>query len=344
MLNSHQILALQEVKGIGRKTVQKLVRAIDHTPGSLEELFETLKSVEEEVSYYSAPSKGEVRDGYESSKQILSACKKQDIAPIGITNPRYPSRLKKIDDPPVLLYAKGNTQSLNGENMIAVVGTREPSGEGKKAGLKAGRVLAESEVTVVSGLAHGCDESAHVGCLDEDGTGVAVLAHGLDMVYPEENEWIAEDLLDYEGCLVSEYPPGTDPTRNFFVERDRIQSGLSDGVLVIETTVDGGTMHTVRSAEQQKRPVACFVPSEGMRERESVQGSLELIRDDRATPIKAGALTAESLLDLFPTHSTWESDVPRNKKDTGGGHGSSDPDTSKSTNEPRQTDLFEDDT
>lgn len=342
MLNSHQILALQQVKGIGRKTVQKLVQAIGHTPEDLEELCETLESVEEEVSYYSAPSKEEIRDGYESSKQILSACKRHDIATIGITSPKFPSRLEKIEDPPTLLYGKGNTQSLDGENMIAVVGTREPSSEGKEAGLKAGRELARSKVTVVSGLAYGCDESAHVGCLNKDGTGVVVLAHGLDVVYPEENEWIAKDLLDYEGCLVSEYPPGTDPTRNSFVERDRIQSGLSDGVLVIETTSDGGTMHTVRSAEEQKRPIACVVPSDGIRERESVKGNLELIREDRATPVKVSSITAESLLEIFPTHSTWEPGGPRNEQDTESGIEENESDTSRSNSEPRQKDLFED--
>jgi DNA processing protein len=118
--------------------------------------------------------------------------------------------------------------------------------------------------------------------------GVAVLAHGLDTVYPAANRGLAARLLDKGGCLVSEYPVGTPPARTSFAERDRIQSGLSDGVFVIETDIKGGTMHTVRFSRNQQRPLGCVSHPKKWLSEEKTQGNQKLIADGWATPIPNG--------------------------------------------------------
>lgn len=115
----------------------------------------------------------------------------------------------------------------------------------------------ETGATVVSGLAIGCDTAAHSGCLSVHGETIAVLAHGLDRVYPAVNRELVGEILDTGGCLLSEYPPKTRPFPANFVERDELQAGLSDGVIVVETGVKGGTMHTVRFSQEQRKPLAC---------------------------------------------------------------------------------------
>jgi DNA processing protein len=152
-----------------------------------------------------------------------------------------------------------------------------------------------SGFAIVSGLAHGCDTLAHKGCVDVGGVGVAVLAHGLDKVYPAANKSLAQKLLDCGGCLVSEYPLGMTPMKTAFAERDRLQSGLSDCVLVIETDVKGGTMHTVRFARQQDRLLACIDHPEAWWGQPKVQGNRQMIADRWAVPIADGDALASLL-------------------------------------------------
>ena len=115
-----------------------------------------------------------------------------------------------------------------------------------------------------------------------------MLAHGLDKVYPAANRNLANRLVEQGGCLVSEYPVGSKPARSAFVERDRIQSGLSEAVLVIETGVNGGTMHTVRFARDQKRLLACIDYTEQFSAQNKAEGNWKLIKDEDAIPIRNG--------------------------------------------------------
>ena len=197
----------------------------------------------------------------------------------------YPKRLRQIDDPPVVLFVKGEVQALHASESIAIVGTREPSHLGEQAAESAGRLAAEAGIAVVSGLALGCDTKAHRGCVDANGVGVAVLANGLDRVYPAANRELANRILDRGGCLVSESPVGTKLTRWAFAYRDRIQSGLSDRVLVIETDIKGGTMHTVKYSRRQQRPLACIHHPEQFLSDSKTRGNQKLIHDGTAVGI-----------------------------------------------------------
>ncbi len=212
----------------------------------------------------------------------------------------YPARLRKTPSPPAILYVKGSTDGLHATRGLAVVGTREPTLYGKEVAKRSGRTAAEAGFVIVSGLAHGCDTYAHEGCLEGRGIGVAVMAHGLDKVYPAANRGLAESLLENGGCLASEYPVGTSPVRSAFTARDRIQSGLSDGVLVIETNVRGGTMHTVRFAQDQDRAVACILHPERYRSQDKTKGNRKLIEDGCAKPVRDGNALKQFLEGLKP--------------------------------------------
>lgn len=228
-------------------------------------------------------------DGYEEiwskTGHGLAQCHDAGVYAVPYFDERYPKRLRNIDDPPVVLFVKGQIEALHGARSVAIVGTRKPTSFGERAAHSAGKLAAESGIVVVSGLALGCDAKAHEGCVESDGVGVAVLAHGLDRVYPAANRDLADRILDCGGCLVSELPVGVKPTRWAFAYRDRIQSGLSDRVLVIETDVKGGTMHTVDFSRKQRRPLACIEHPPSVTPASQSKGNRKLIDEDAAVGI-----------------------------------------------------------
>jgi DNA processing protein len=217
------------------------------------------------------------------------------ISAFSLHDKEYPARLRMTPDPPAVLFVKGNAAALQKLEAIAIVGTREPTDYGESVARTSGNTAAQVGFVVVSGLAHGCDTFAHEGCLEASGAGVAVMAHGLDKVYPAANRELAARLLDSGGCLVSEYPVHAAPARSAFAERDRIQSGLSEGVLVIETDTVGGTMHTVRFCRDQGRRLACIQHPKKWLNEEKTRGNQKLIADRWAVPIRDN----DALLDFL---------------------------------------------
>lgn len=240
----------------------------------------------------------EVSAAWRRSEDELGAGSECGVRAIAFYDEGFPARLRKMPDPPAVLFVKGDEKGLHAEKGLAVVGTREPTGFGRKVAHRSARTAVEAGYAIVSGLAHGCDTHAHEGCAEARGIGVVVLAHGLDRVYPAGNRDLAERLLGGGGCLTSEYPVGTAPARAAFADRDRIQSGLSDGILVIETDVKGGTMHTVRFAGAQGRPVACIEHGDRFRGEKKVRGNRMLIDERRAEPIANGEALLTFLADL----------------------------------------------
>jgi DNA processing protein len=182
---------------------------------------------------------------------------------IGITtyyDEDFPSMLRATinedgkEDPPMILYYKGN---INITNMpcIAVIGTREITDFGKQAGLFLTKLFALKGFCIVSGLAIGCDTIGHQGALAVGGKTIAFLAHGLDYVYPLENEGLAQEIVNNGGLLMSEYPIGIGVNRYNLVARDRLQAGMSLGTLVIQTGVNGGTMHAANTTLRAQKPL-----------------------------------------------------------------------------------------
>jgi len=165
----------------------------------------------------------------------------------------YPSRLKEIYDYPPVLYVRGNLPA-DDEPCLAIVGTRRPTIYGRQVTEEVVADLARSEITIVSGLARGIDSVAHRAALDTGGKTVAVFASGLDIVYPGENAKLAQAIMEH-GALVSEYPLGVKPRAENFPLRNRIMSGLSLGVLVVEAGERSGGLITAHQALEQNREV-----------------------------------------------------------------------------------------
>ena len=184
------------------------------------------------------------------SEYNIEVCNKDDIY--------YPAEMKKIINMPRVLYYKGNIEIINAYKNIAIIGSRKASREGLKYAYEAGRTAALKGINVVNGLALGCDTEALRGALAENGKCVAVMPAGLDQIVPKSNCLLAEEILEKGGCLVSQYPIGTPVKKYQYVERDYIQSGISQGVVVIESQEDGGTMHAARHAVRQNRRLACY--------------------------------------------------------------------------------------
>ena len=289
-LDAVALLALMKVKGIGRRGA---IRIVD-TPRDAAD-----PKSHRDIIFGRAErakiSPSELSEAWRKSEQLLEQSATSGIEVYSLFDGDYPTRLRTIPDPPALLFVKGETGSLRGLKSVAIVGTREPTSYGAAVARRSGETSAEAGYVVVSGLAHGCDAFGHEGCLDANGIGIAVMAHGLDKVYPAANRGLAARLLENGGCLVSEYPVGVTPMRSAFAERDRIQSGLSDGVLVIETDFQGGTMHTVRFSREQQRPLACVEHPKKWLCEEKTQGNQKLIADGWATPIPDGPALVQFL-------------------------------------------------
>jgi DNA processing protein len=197
----------------------------------------------------------------------------------------YPDELNSIFDPPLVLYIKGSLSSL-AKPAFAIVGSRNCGTYGRKYAAYFGRELARSGFTVVSGLARGADAEAHRGALDT-GTTAAVLGCGVDVVYPPEHRDLA-DVIAEKGCIISEFPLGTNPERGNFPRRNRIISGLSIGVLVIQAGARSGALITARWATEQGKSVFA-VP--GRIDVDGSTGSNRLIKD--------GAHLAENVRDIL---------------------------------------------
>jgi DNA processing protein len=165
----------------------------------------------------------------------------------------YPALLKEIDDAPPVLYVRGDLSSID-EWAVSVVGTRRPTPYGRQVAEEISHQLASNRICVVSGLARGVDAIAHRAAIQAGGRTVAVLACGLDMVYPPEHAKLAREIVEH-GALLSEYPIGTQPRGDYFPRRNRILSGISLGVLVVEGDVKSGAIITARWANDQNREV-----------------------------------------------------------------------------------------
>jgi DNA processing protein len=187
----------------------------------------------------------------------------------------YPASLREIYDPPLCLYIKGKIPETWPRG-VAVVGSRETSHYGLETAKKLGYQLAYAGVPVISGLARGIDTAAHLGALAAKGTTWAALGCGLDKMYPPENDALAAKIVESGGCLISELPLGTAPDKRTFPMRNRIVSGLSFGVLVIEAGRQSGALITARQALDQGRQVFA-VP--GRIDNPQAQGCHQLIKD-----------------------------------------------------------------
>jgi len=190
-----------------------------------------------------------------SPQRELDDLGKTNVRALIWNDPGYPARLKEIYDPPPVLYVRGDLLPED-ERSVAIVGTRRATVYGREVASAIAGDLARNGVTIVSGLARGVDGVAHRAALDAGTRTVAVLASGVDIIYPREHVSLAEEIANH-GALVSEYPLGIRPDASNFPRRNRIMSGMTLGTLVVEAGESSGALWTVRHALEQNREVFC---------------------------------------------------------------------------------------
>ena len=209
------------------------------------------------------------------AEEILVLCREQGVGILTLKDAAYPERLRTIFDPPVALYTKGSLPAIDSEAAIAVVGTRKATPYGFKLGRKMGFEIARCGGLVLSGIAAGVDSAAADGALRAGGICVGVIGCAIDSVYPVGNDMMYEDVL-LPGALISEYPPGTPTMGKNFPERNRILSGLSVGLVVVEAPGKSGALITASRALDQGREVFA-VP--GAVDMPNSEGANRLIRE-----------------------------------------------------------------
>ena len=244
-------LALALTTGLGPTRIKKL---IEHY-GTAERVFQA-SLTELEATGMRAVSAQSIATGksLELAQQECANAAETGARIISLSDPEYPLRLKEIYDPPIVLFVKGSVEVL-AQPGIAMVGTRHPTPYGSGMAERLSTDLAARGLVIISGLARGIDTSSHRGAVAAKGKTVAVLGTGIDVMYPKENSRLAEQIVVLGGALISEFPVGTHPAPQNFPIRNRIISGMSAGVLVVEAAEYSGTRITSRLALEQNRDV-----------------------------------------------------------------------------------------
>ena len=278
-------ILLSMVEGIGARTYQRLLEifgsATEILNASRSDLggFEFLKS-DAITQLISARTKLD-------PTRIVELCEQEQIDIISLRDERYPGPLRTIPDPPAILYAQG-TLLLSDSFSLAVIGTRRCTRYGERQTERLTSALVQNGFTIISGLARGIDGIAHRSALSNEGRTIAVLGSGLLRIYPPEHKSLAQRIIDFGGCVLSEYPPLHPPAKWTFPQRNRIVSGLSLAVLVVEAPLRSGAMISVRMAGEQGRDIFA-VP--GSIESQASSGCNQLIKD--------GAYIVESVDDIL---------------------------------------------
>jgi DNA processing protein len=292
-------IALTLIPGIGDVLGKKLIAYC----GSVEAVFLQKKS-----SLLRIPGIGEFfanalirQNVFGTAEEEVQFIRKNKINPLFFLDEAYPQRLKSCTDSPLMLYYKG-TENLNHPHILSVVGTRRATAYGKECCTSLIEALAEKEVMIVSGLAYGIDICAHKACLKSGIPTVAVLAHGLDAVYPPLHKSAAQKIA-LQGGLLSDYTSGTNPDRENFPRRNRVVAGMSDATIVVESALDGGSMITAEIANSYSRDVFAFP---GRPSDEFSRGCNKLIKLNKAALVEG----AEDILQMMG----WTGEKPRKFK------------------------------
>lgn len=251
------------IKGVGPKKILSIGNTIkerDLPIESLEDLASLMKTMKEKA--INNVRLENLQKAYSYAMNIVEASKTEGIGLKGYYDEDFPESLRKTVDeegkenPPLLLWYRGDF-SITKLPGIAVIGTREPTEEGIIGGKYLAGEFAKRGFNIVSGLAIGCDSCGHEGALNANGKTTAILANGLDKksIYPPENRDLAENIVQNGGLLISEYPINTTVNRYSLVARDRLQSGLAQATLVIQTGKIGGTMHAAKATLASNKPL-----------------------------------------------------------------------------------------
>lgn len=239
-----KLLAISKLPKIGKAAINQLAKKPINWDDSLDRII--LKNLEK---YQTLDIIEEIQSWAEEIKKIAL---QQGDSIVSQLDDAYPQVLKETFDAPAFLFCRGNLSLLN-TKCIAIIGTREPSQDGKTIGYNITKWFSNNNWTIVSGLALGIDTIAHKACLENFGKTIAVLGTNLDKVYPAENKNLLKEIILNDGLVISEYAYDNKGFKSQFVERDRIQAGLSNAVILVQSSLDGGSMHASKAILKYKR-------------------------------------------------------------------------------------------
>lgn len=238
--------------GVGPRAATKLLERF----GSADGVFHARRTELESLRLKPETTESIIkREFHEKAASELERVKQLGGDVLILDDGSYPALLRETDDPPPVLYVKGDWQACFDQPCVGVVGSRQCSTYGENASEMLSRDLASRGITIVSGLARGIDAAAHKGAIKGQGRTIAVMGTGIDNVYPRENNGLVREILANGGCLVTQFPLGTPPIKENFPYRNRIISGLSYGVLIVEANERSGSLITARLAAEQNREV-----------------------------------------------------------------------------------------
>lgn len=282
-INKVALIAILAAPGVGNRRAMELVSVFD-TPYAV--LSAPAREIAQALNVNIQIGKNIVQSCRDlgSAEEILNKAEKFGAEFVSLWDKRYPERLKKISDPPAALYISGVDSPLY-DYSVAIVGTRSASDHAKSMSFRISRDIAAAGVTIVSGMALGIDTAAHEGALQAGGRTVAVFGCGIDVIYPPSSGKLFERIRQ-QGAVMSEYPPGMQPNPGFFPSRNRIISGLSLGVLVVEAGRKSGALITARLALEQGRELFALPGPAGTIRSVGVNN---LLREGTAHLIESGA-------------------------------------------------------
>lgn len=251
------MLTLTALRGIGPATAERLAERFSLIDAILDTEPTNLRSIVSAAVAECLHEPTAIVNARQKALRIIDEADQQGVRVLSVFDTDYPLALRSLSDRPPVLFVKGR---LPPRRSVACIGTREPSEFGKIVSDRIVETLVGADWTIVSGLAIGVDTLSHQAALRHGGQTVAVMAGGLDGIYPKQNTKLAEEILERGGALISEQPFGVPSSPRNLVRRDRLQSGLSIATLVMQTDIKGGSMHTVRFTVQQDRLLFAPVP------------------------------------------------------------------------------------
>lgn len=306
-ISSRILLTLMCLPKIGPTTAKKIFEDLEFNDRPFNDFIGIIENAHLNLK---APAfeKGDIKKAIDQVEKIGAMSDKAGIKIISIFDNDYPQQLKRLKKPPVIINYIGDLSILKENRNCAVIGTRNPTAHGYEYGVRISKKMAENHLVIVSGLAVGCDTAGHKGSIAGNGKTAAVLAQGLnlDKVYPKVNRGLAKEILNTGGLLISEYTIDQPAKQNFFVERDRIQAGLSDFLFVVETGIKGGTWHTINFAMECKVPIATYKHPDKYKQLEQTLGNQKLIIENKATGIHSLDDFNSFLTSVYKDHlKTW---------------------------------------
>ncbi|HEX8695573.1 MAG TPA: DNA-processing protein DprA [Longimicrobium sp.] len=269
---TEKLLILSGLPGVGPIALGSVLRIPQFAERDFEEIGRFTPAIAKGLA-----QPGGLASAEDRARKNLRAAEEDGAVVLSPADEEYPALLAETHDRPAFLYVKGDLAPTH-RRSVGVIGTREPTEHGRIIARRMTTYFAEAGWSIVSGLALGIDGVAHEAALDAGGHTVAVLAHGLDTITPKRHTKLAERILSSGGAWVTEYPYGTAPYGPNYVKRDRIQAGLSQAIILIQTDVQGGSLHATRAALEYGRIVAYPVPTrvDVDRGEPKIQGVLKL--------------------------------------------------------------------